>query len=446
MLFIGGIVVAFATPATVTWKPESETLASEKSLAVSARWNSESEVLADEESLSTSPLWQSDSDILVDEVITVGWYETYDYWWGYKPWIYEEAKDFVINGTAIEQSSPQLWFNLYVFDSINFDLWKAGKSYAAYFETQGKVSIGFGFEFTTEDEVPDTFYFVIEGYSLGVKPTVRVTATIGWIEKNAMYDYTDYFLAYGPFIFEEAVDFILNGSATETGGYNFNFCIMDSSNYYDWYDGEAYTAYYEVRGTSTITFSVPLTEDEATSSVYFVVENPNLDIDEVVDLSATINWIEKASIYDCSEYFTSWEFAFEEVKDFVLGGTATEVGGNRFNFYIFDSTNYFNWIGGEPYVSYYEVKNVTTKSFSIPLTEDEAESFIYFVAENPLVDTNETVKVSATLEWNEKATIGATVLGILLGGAIAFIGLTIMIIAGIAALVFKPKPPATTSS
>lgn len=347
IMLIGGIVLAFAAPATVTWKPKSEVLASEKPLAVSAGWKSKSEVLADEESLSTSPLWQSKSDSLIDKVITVDWYETYDYWWGYKPWIYEEAEDFVITGNAIEQSSPQLWFNFYVFDSVNFDLWKAGLTYTAYYEAQGKTSVSFSFSIATEEEVPDTFYFVVEEYVVGVKPVVHVTATIDWVEKSAKYDYTEYYLSYGLFLIGEAKDFVVEGTATEAGNEKFNFYIMDSSNYYNWYDGEAYTTYYEVKNTSTITFSMSLTKDQATSSIYFVVENPNLDIDEVVNLSATIHWVEKATIDDCSEYFTSsFILIIEESKDFVLTGTTTEVGNHRFNFYILDSDNYWNWRGG----------------------------------------------------------------------------------------------------
>lgn len=317
IMLAGGILLVFAVPATVTWKPKSEVLASEKLLAVSAGWNSE-------------------SDNLVDEVITVLTWSTYDYALAFTPYIYKEAKDFVITGSAIEQSSPQRLFNFYVFDSVNFDLWKAGTSYTSYYEVEGKISVSFSFSIATEDAVPNTLYFVTEEYVVGVKPVVRLTSTISWVER--------------------------------------------------------------------------------------------------------------ASIYDCSEYFMNWEIVLtlEEAKDFILKGTVTEDGNNKFNFYIFDTTNYFNWIGGESYTSYYEVKNVATTSFSVPLTRDEASSMFYFVAENPLLDISETIKVSATIEWNEKATITATVGGIVLGGIIAFLGFILIIIAGVAALVFKPKAPAPT--
>jgi len=318
VMLIGGIVLAIAAPATVTWKPKSEVLASEKTLAVLAGWTSKNESL-------------------IDKVITVDLYETYDYWSAYKPYIYEEAKDFVIVGNAIEQSSPQLWFNFYVFDSVNFDLWKAGTTYTAYYAATGKTSVSFSFAIATKEAVPDRFYFVVEE-SNGGGPIVRVTATISWVEK--------------------------------------------------------------------------------------------------------------ASIDDSSEYDARyWTLIIEESKDFVLKGNASEANNKKFNFYIFDSDNYWNWYGGTSYTAYLERKNVTSTSFSLSLTKEQATSTIYFVAENPLLDTNEIVKFSATLEWNEKATIAATVGGIVLGGIIAFLGFIVMIIAGIAALVSKPPaPPPTTPS
>ena len=128
-------------------------------------------------------------------------------------------------------------------------------------------------------------------------------------------------------------------------------------------------------------------------------------------------------------------------RNFVLKGNATEVGNHIFNFYIMDSNNYWNWLGGKAYVAYFEKKNVTSTSFSIPLTKDQATSLIYFVAENSLVGINETVKVSATLEWQEKATIAATIGGWILGGIITILGFIVIMIVGVLALILKPKTP-----
>jgi len=285
--------------------------------------------------LEVSAGWNSKSENLIDKVITVDYYETFDYWFGYKPLFLEEAKSFVITGTAIEQSSPQLWFNFYVFNSVNFDLWKAGLTYTSYYEAEGKTSVNFSFSIATKDAIPSTFYFVAEEYTLGVKPVVRVTATISWGEKAPTSDRSEDFTSYGTLIVEES-------------------------------------------------------------------------------------------------------------KDFILKGNASEATNKKFNFYILDSTNYWNWYGGTSYTAYFERNNVTSATFSIPLTKEQATSTIYFLAENPLLDTNETVKVSVTLEYNEKATIAATIGGWFLGGIIAFLGFIIIIIAGVAALVFKPEAPTPT--
>jgi hypothetical protein len=312
ILLCVGIVIATVAPATTTWKPESRTLADEETLTVSAGWTSK-------------------SDELIEKVLTVSTFSTYDYWFGYKPLIFEEAKDFVITGSATEQSSPQRWFNFYIFDSINFDLWKAGSTYTAYYETKGKTSVSFTFSIASEEDVPNTFYFVAEEYTIAVKPTVLVNATISWAEKT--------------------------------------------------------------------------------------------------------------SRSDCSEYYmSSLQITFEQTKGFKLRGNATEVNGNKFNFYIMDSSNYWNWVTDKPYTTIFEQKNVASVSFDKSLTSEQASSVLYFVVENPLKDVNESVSVSADLEWQEKATIATTIGGWILGGAIAIIGIIVILISGVSVLVFKRKP------
>ena len=310
IMLISGVLLAIMAPATATWKPKSEKIATEKPLPTSAGWKSENESL-------------------IDQAIMVSSYETYDYRFEYKPFIFREAKNFLITGTATEQSSPQRLFNFYVLNSTNFDLWKAGSPYTSYYEAKGKTSITFNFFIAAEDAVPDNFYFVVEEYAPGAKPGVHVNATISWVEKASVYDSSEYYTYYGTIVIEES-------------------------------------------------------------------------------------------------------------KDFVLKGNASEASGEKFNFYIFDSTNYWNWIDGIAYTSYLEKTDVTSTSFSISLEQEQATSIIYFVAEDPLIDKSETVKFSGTLEWNEKETIATTVGGIVFGSIIASLGIIVALIAGIVALVSKP--------
>ena len=310
ILLIGGVLLAVMAPATAAWTPKSETIATEKPLPTSAGWESKSESL-------------------IDQTIMVSSYETYDYWFGNKPFTFWEAKDFEITGTATEQSSPQRLFNFHVLDSTNFDLWKAGSPYTFYYETKGETSVTFDFSIAAENAVPDSFYFVIEENAPEAKPTVHAIATISWVEKTSVYDSSEYYTYYGAIVIEES-------------------------------------------------------------------------------------------------------------KDFVLKGNASEASGKNFNFYIFDSANYWNWIDGAAYTSYVEERDVTSTSFSVSLEKEEATSMIYFVAEDPLVDKSETVQFSATLEWSEKETIAATIGGLVFGGIIASLGMVIALIAGIVALVSRP--------
>ena len=145
ILFLAGFFLYFHIPGAVTWGQRSKILASEEALTISPRWNPKSEVLADNESLSTSALWLSKSEVLadgkslstspswqsknrsvIDKVIVVDYYETYDYWEGYRHFFWDDVENIVVNGTATETSSPSRSFNLYIMDSTNFDLWKAG--------------------------------------------------------------------------------------------------------------------------------------------------------------------------------------------------------------------------------------------------------------------------------------------------------------------------------
>jgi hypothetical protein len=170
-------------------------------------------------------------------------------------------------------------------------------------------------------------------------------------------------------------------------------------------------------------------------SICFVVENPNLDISGVVDLSANISWIEKWTTgYDSSKlelgYMQSHFLRLEdnnETKDFMLVGSASEISDKKFNLRIFNYTNYINWMSNKSHQAYYQRINMTNVSFSIPISKAEALSPFYFAAENPLINKNESITLSATIKWKELTT---TFGGWELGAVVSFIGGMIIIGAG----------------
>jgi ribosomal protein L40E len=208
-----------------------------------------------------------------------------------------------------------------------------------------------------------------------------------------------------------------------------------------WREHKSYKAYYEDKGKTSVSFTFSIaSKGDIPNSLCFLVEEVHTR--PTVLVNATISWTEKSPKTRCSEYVSSSPTLFiEEAKDFKLRGNATEANGNRFNFYIMDSSNYWNWITDKAYVAIFEQKNINPVNFDVPLTKDQAGSTLYFVVENPLKDVNESVIVNAVLEWQEKPTVSATLGGWVLGSFIAVIGFIIIIIAGIASLVFKPKRP-----
>jgi len=125
-----------------------------------------------------------------------------------------------------------------------------------------------------------------------------------------------------------------------------------------------------------------------------------------------------------------------EAEGFMVEGIAAEVGEYKFNFYVFNKTNYDLFKAGDSFTAYFETYTDFAQ-FSFSLMKKEEASDLYFTVEDPRV-VSITVNISATLEWNEKTTIAMTVAGLSLGGFIGIIGFVPIIIAGIASLV-KPK-------
>jgi len=278
-LLIIGVIIVITAPAAAGWEPKSQALIDGETLIVSARW-------------------KSNSRRLTEEVLRVKTPLKYDAVWGATPSFFGEERDFVITGSAVEQSSPPRLFNLYVFDEANFNLWKAGLAYRAYYEDKGKTLINFSFPIPLKETVPSAFYFVVEEHSLGVEPTVLVDSTISWTEKSSKAECSGYVASPPQVLTEQAKDFRLRGNATEVNGNRFNFYIMDYPNYWDWLADKNYTTIFELENVDSLNFDVSLTEDQVGSvfSVCFVVENPLKDTNEEVSINAVLEWQEKTTV------------------------------------------------------------------------------------------------------------------------------------------------------
>lgn len=144
--------------------------------------------------------------------------------------------------------------------------------------------------------------------------------------------------------------------------------------------------------------------------------------------------------YDYYRPYFAFIISFGETKDFEVEGSIEEVSNYTFNFYIFNETNYNLWEADRAYDSYFEAENITSTAFSFTLSNKDSVSELYFLVENPEPYRSDRVaKLTATVHWEEKATLSGILGGLILGGIIALIGVILIIVGGIATLVFKPK-------
>jgi len=282
-LLIIGVIIMITAPPAVIWEQKSRTLINGETLTVSARW-------------------KSNSRSLIEKVLAVKAPLKYDEGWGATPLFLRGEKDFLITGTAIEQSSPPRPFNLYVFDEANFNLWKAGLAYRAYYEDRGKTSVSFSMPL--KEDLPSAFYFVVEEHSPGLEPTVIIGSTISWIEKSSKVECSGYVASPPQVLIEQARDFRLRGNATEASGKRFNFYIMDHSNYWDWLADKNYTTIFRMENVSSLNFNFSFTENQVGSvfSICFVVENPLKDTDVEVSVNAILEWLERATVSKTLEW------------------------------------------------------------------------------------------------------------------------------------------------
>jgi len=130
-----------------------------------------------------------------------------------------------------------------------------------------------------------------------------------------------------------------------------------------------------------------------------------------------------------------------ETKDWTVSGTAVEAEGRSFNFYVFDKTNFDLWKGGATNTEAYVVRtSVTSVSFQFKIDDGSDVDDLYFVVHYPttwLLPEERLVTVSATVQWQEKQTLGFVILGLFIGGILGLVGFVTVLVCGIYALATK---------
>ncbi|MCY0868422.1 MAG: hypothetical protein OWQ48_04235 [Desulfurococcus sp.] len=86
----------------------------------------------------------------------------------------------------------------------------------------------------------------------------------------------------------EVRDIRLIGEAEGEGSIPFNFYIMSEADYQNWINGKPYTAIYERRNVMSVSFNIPLTVEQASSRIYFIVERAQGSMPSVTPFSAAV--------------------------------------------------------------------------------------------------------------------------------------------------------------
>ncbi|MGC9059548.1 MAG: hypothetical protein ACP5H3_04060 [Candidatus Aenigmatarchaeota archaeon] len=235
------------------------------------------------------------------------WYGTFRYF-PVSLYIPEDASNIEIEWGAFEHFSKI--FNFYVLDRENFYLWMKGESFKAFEEETGSSAYSFTSFFNKKEELPSYFYCVVEVPKNELKPeaskeelnrVVEVNVTARWTEFKESYkeEYIDSYYLYYASETSKIRNFVVRGNIDEKNGNNFNFYIMDNNNCENFLNDKPFFAYYKKKGTSSDSFSVKLTEEQI-KDVFFVVENPNTNINETITLRAKLMYEEKVTNYSTS--------------------------------------------------------------------------------------------------------------------------------------------------
>lgn len=242
--------------------------------------------LAKEELVTAEPRWVTRTNNINETIIIWGYpFSNYGYTLIWKPFTSSDnIKDVTLSGTAEEKSDPKIPFNIFIFDEVNFELWKERRNYVAYYEAENVTSTTFTIQF--KDELPDTIYLVVKSIT-SQAPIVQVNADWIWLEENKWFkNYADDITIVTP-LFPYAMfnTPMLKVEAKEVNGKTFNFYILDSTNYSNWYSDKPYKAYYVAEKVTTADFSMQLPNESLW--LYLVVENISEEADDRITVSIT---------------------------------------------------------------------------------------------------------------------------------------------------------------
>jgi len=127
---------------------------------------------------------------LVDTTVTIYQFMPHSSWFSIPPFMMGYSAELTVRGTAKEIHNYR--FNLYVFDSKNYNLYNTNRTYVAFYEAKNRDTYSFSFTIPREKSA-EPLYFIVERVEPNVRLDIDLSASGSWLAPATLsveYDVT----------------------------------------------------------------------------------------------------------------------------------------------------------------------------------------------------------------------------------------------------------------
>jgi hypothetical protein len=120
---------------------------------------------------------------LVDTTVTIYQFMPHSSWFSIPPFMMGYSSELTVRGAAKEIHNYR--FNLYIFDSKNYDLYRTNRSYVAFYEVKNRDSYIFSFTMPREKSA-ESLYFVVERVEPNLRLDIDLSASGSWLAPTTL--------------------------------------------------------------------------------------------------------------------------------------------------------------------------------------------------------------------------------------------------------------------
>ena len=120
---------------------------------------------------------------LVDTTVTIYQFMPHSSWFSIPPFMMGYSAELTVRGTAKEIHNYR--FNLYVFDSKNYNLYNTNRTYVAFYEAKNRDTYSFSFTIPREKSA-ESLYFVVERVEPNLRLDIDLSASGSWLAPTTL--------------------------------------------------------------------------------------------------------------------------------------------------------------------------------------------------------------------------------------------------------------------